>query len=74
MPLHRLLLFVLLTYCAFAQTFVGNLAGIATDPSGALLPGAILKLSSASTGLTRSALSSGKGDYLFVDLPVGIYS
>ena len=74
MPFHRLLLFGLLTYCAFAQTFVGNLAGIATDSSGALLPNAILKLDSPSTGLSRSALSSAKGEYLFVDLPVGIYT
>src|ERR1700733_13905323 len=74
MFLIRLLLVSLLTLSAFAQTFVGNLAGIATDSSGALLPGAILKLESPTTGLTRSALSSAKGEYLFVDLPVGFYT
>ena len=74
MLLTRFALLGALACSAFAQTFVGNLAGIATDPSGALLPGAILKLNSASTGLTRAAISSAKGDFLFVDLPVGMYT
>ena len=74
MPFYRLLLFGLFTYCAFAQTFVGNLAGLLTDSSGALLPNAILKLESPSTGLARSALSTAKGEFLFVDLPVGLYT
>lgn len=74
MILIRFLLFSLFTVSAFAQAFVGNLAGITTDASGALLPNAVLKLVSPSTGLSRSTLSSAKGDYLFVDLPVGLYS
>jgi hypothetical protein len=74
MPLYRLLLFGLLTYCACAQTFVGNLAGLLTDSSGALLPNAILRLESPSTGLARSALSTAKGEFLLPDLPVGFYT
>src|SRR5215475_397071 len=74
MPFHRLLLFGLFACCVFAQTFVGNLAGLVTDSSGALLPGAILKLESPSTGLARSVLSTAKGEFLFADLPVGFYA
>jgi hypothetical protein len=69
----RLALVVLLTTGAFAQTFNGNLTGIASDPSGAAVPGATLKLDSPSTGLTRTTTSSANGDYLFPDLPVGTY-
>src|ERR1700733_10522180 len=70
----RLPLAALLATTAFAQTFNGNLAGIATDASGAVLPSATLKLDSPSTGLTRTATSSADGEYLFADLPVGIYT
>ncbi|MGD1096194.1 MAG: carboxypeptidase-like regulatory domain-containing protein [Bryobacteraceae bacterium] len=74
MILARLALVGLLTFSAFGQNFRGNLAGIATDASGAALPGATLQLNSPSTGLTLSATSSANGDYLFVDLPVGLYT
>jgi hypothetical protein len=74
MNLTRLALAGLFAFSACAQTFVGNLAGITTDSSGALLPNAVLKLESPSTGLTRAAISSAKGEYLFVDLPVGAYT
>lgn len=74
MFLGRLPFALLLVTSAFAQTFNGNLAGIATDPSGAVLPGAALKLDSPSTGLARATTSSANGDYLFADLPVGLYT
>jgi hypothetical protein len=70
----RLALAGLFAFSAFAQTYRGNLDGVATDASGAVLQGATLTLSSPSTGLTRAAVSSAKGDFLFVDLPVGIYT
>src|SRR5579863_9430134 len=56
-----------------AQTFNGNLTGITSDPSGAPLPGATLILTSPATGLTRTETSSSAGEYLFADLPVGLY-
>src|ERR1700722_5168247 len=70
----RLLLVALVVTTAFAQTFLGNLAGTATDSSGASLSGAVVKLDRPSTGLTRSTVSSVTGDFRFVDLPVGIYT
>ncbi len=70
----RLFLAVFLTTGLYAQNFRGNLAGIATDPSGAVLPGTSLQLTSPSTGLTQSTTSSASGDFLFVDLPVGLYT
>src|SRR5579863_324129 len=74
MLFSRLLLVVFVATTAFAQTFLGNLAGTATDSSAASLSGAVVKLDSPSTGLTRSTVSSANGDFLFVDLPVGIYT
>ncbi len=74
MPFSRLLFVALIATTAFAQTFLGSLSGTATDSSAASLSGAIVKLDSPSTGLSRSTTSSPNGDFLFVDLPVGIYT
>ena len=74
MVLARLSLVLFLTTGVFAQNFRGNLSGTATDPSGAVLPGANLELTSPSTGLTQNTTASASGNFLFVDLPVGIYS
>jgi hypothetical protein len=74
MRYSRLLLVALVATAASAQTFLGNLDGTATDSSAASLSGAVVKLDSPSTGLTRSTLSSAAGEFHFVDLPVGIYT
>ena len=74
MGLKRLVWWVLFASSIFAQTFNGNLAGTVSDASGAALPGANLQLTSPSTGLTLTATSSAEGNYLFVDLPVGLYT
>jgi len=74
MILSRWSLLALLAVGAFAQAFRGNLAGIASDASGAALPGVSLTLESSSTGLTLTLTSSAHGDFLFVDVPVGLYT
>src|ERR1017187_10465997 len=68
-----ILMFALLSATALAQTFRGDLAGVVTDPSGAALASAIVRVESPSTGLSRAAVTSGSGDFLVAELPVGIY-
>ncbi|HWE49321.1 MAG TPA: carboxypeptidase regulatory-like domain-containing protein [Bryobacteraceae bacterium] len=68
-----LLFFALLSSTAFGQTFRGDLAGTVTDASGAALAGAAVKVDSPSTGLSRTALTGGHGDFLVAELPVGMY-
>src|SRR5690242_2515872 len=57
-----------------AQTFRGSITGVVTDSSGAAIAGALVKLDSPSTGLARSVPTNAQGQYLFPDLPVGLYS
>ena len=57
-----------------AQTFRGSISGVVTDASGAAIAGASVKLDSSSTGLSRAAVTSAQGEYLFADLPVGQYT
>src|SRR5262245_31995982 len=58
---------------AIAQTFRGDLAGTVTDPSGAALPNTVIKVDNPSTGLSRSTVTGGNGDFIIAELPVGTY-
>ncbi|MBV9181722.1 MAG: TonB-dependent receptor, partial [Acidobacteria bacterium] len=57
-----------------AQNIVtGDLSGVVTDPSGAVVPGATVTLKSSSTGATQSATTSSGGVYRFALLKPGAY-
>ncbi|MGH9602703.1 MAG: carboxypeptidase regulatory-like domain-containing protein, partial [Terriglobales bacterium] len=59
---------------AYAQTINATLEGRVFDTTGAALPNATVTAVSTSIGLTRSATSSGGGDYAIPGLPVGEYT
>src|SRR3984957_18073593 len=59
---------------AWAQTQLATVSGIITDPSGAVVPGVSITISSQGTGLKRSALTDTAGGYRFAGLPTGTYS
>ncbi|MBV9940245.1 MAG: TonB-dependent receptor [Acidobacteriaceae bacterium] len=66
--------FLILSSACFAQSFRGGVAGVVTDPSGASITGATVRLLSADTGLSRTATTGDSGDFTFQDLPLGRYS
>ncbi len=58
----------------FAQaTATATLQGTVTDQSGAVVPGAEVKVSQSSTGLQRVEKSNDAGVYVFNLLPAGLY-
>jgi Carboxypeptidase regulatory-like domain len=60
---------------AFGQTnTTGDVAGIVSDSSGAIVPGAALSLTSLATGATRSTTSNSSGEYRFSQLSPGRYT
>lgn len=65
------LLAVLMALPAAAQG-LGSLNGSVTDPSGAAVAGATVRISSA-TGLRRQTTTNRAGDYEFAQLPAGPY-
>lgn len=69
------LLVLLCTGVASAQSEVGgaNLNGTVTDPSGAPVPNAAVKMVNTQTGLTRNTESNEVGLYNLIRLPVGRY-
>ena len=65
---------VLPSAMASAQTVaVAQLSGTVLDDSGAALPGVDVTVTQIDTGMTRSAVSGGRGEYVFPNLPIGPY-
>ncbi len=65
---------MLLAVSAFSQTITtGDVVGVITDTSGAVVPGATVTIKSAESGETRAAASSGQGQYRFPLLKPGEY-
>jgi hypothetical protein len=61
------------TTSALAQTG-GEITGTVTDPSGAIIPGAHVSVTSVATGATRTAVSNNSGIYEFPGLDIGDYN
>lgn len=57
----------------FAQSPLGTVSGLATDPSGAPVPEAALTLTNLRTGVKQSAKTNGAGTYSFPNLIPGGY-
>jgi hypothetical protein len=58
----------------FGQANTGIIMGIITDPSGAIIPDAEVKVTNDATGLTRSVVSNATGSYVLSALPLGSYT
>src|SRR5437879_3902581 len=58
---------------ANGQTF-GDITGVVTDPSGAVLVGATVSVTNTQTNATRTAGTNNTGNYSFPALLPGIYS
>src|SRR5512144_3335567 len=58
-----------------AQTVTtGGITGVVRDAQGGVLPGATVTVTSADTGLTRSAVTEQDGTFLVTLLPPGRYT
>ena len=51
----------------------GSISGTISDPSGAVIPGALLKLVNTGQQTTYRVTTDKQGFYSFPDLPVGNY-
>ena len=52
----------------------GGLTGVVTDPSGGVISGATVTLTSTTTGQSRTATTDASGNYKFSLIPPGTYS
>jgi len=62
-------------FCATAwgQLYTGSVTGLVTDPSGAVVPNAQIKLVDEAKGFSFSAASDSAGRYVFRSVPPGTY-
>jgi hypothetical protein len=67
-------LFVIFVANSFSQNASTSLRGVITDPSGAVVPGATIRLVDSSTGYQASATSNGAGEYQFTQIPPAKYT
>jgi len=58
---------------SFAQTF-GEITGVVTDPSGAVVVNATVTVTNPQTNFTRTALTNSAGNYTFPALLPGVYN
>lgn len=58
---------------AYTQGTTGQITGVVTDPNGAVIPGASVKITNTETNLSRETTTSGEGVYSFQLLPPGNY-
>jgi hypothetical protein len=72
--LLRLLLVLAIPVSVHAQA-LGTIAGVARDPSGGVLPGVTVEVSSpALIEKVRTAVTDGAGQYSVINLPGGLYA
>ncbi|HTV59508.1 MAG TPA: TonB-dependent receptor [Verrucomicrobiae bacterium] len=72
--LPLLLIVILAGATALWAGITGSISGIITDPSGSVMPGAMVTASNTLTGVERTIQTDSKGFYNFPDLPVGDYT
>jgi hypothetical protein len=75
---RKLACFLFVMLAVFPVTAFGqattSLTGTVTDPSGAVVPGAHVRLARAATGAVRTATTGADGSYEFNQILPGIYS
>jgi hypothetical protein len=57
-----------------AQSLFANLTGVVSDPSGAVVPGATVKLINEQSNSTRDTVTNAEGYYSFASVAVGSFT
>jgi len=69
-----LFLVILFTFNLAAQAPTGDISGVVSDPSGALVPGVTVTLTNPATNAVRTALTNEAGLYVLRAIPPGVYN
>src|SRR5262245_50175813 len=59
---------------ALSQTGSTEITGLVTDPTGAAVPGAKIRITRVTTGESRSAVTDSAGEYIFTLIEIGEYT
>src|SRR5580658_8066996 len=69
-----LLIFPFAVHVAHSQVLTGSMLGNVTDPSGAGVPGAAVKITQSETNESRESQTNDTGVFSFPAIPAGTYS
>src|SRR5215469_18674196 len=72
--IFSILLFLLTTADCIAQVYATSLRGLVTDPVGAVITTADVKLANTAEGFSRTVTTNANGEYQFLQVPPGTYS
>src|SRR5688500_10098828 len=72
-PDARLLIFLLCSWTTIQAQSSASIEGVITDQHGALITGAVIKISDRTIGITRTTQTDNSGSYQIVALPPGNY-
>jgi hypothetical protein len=61
-------------FATLAQTHIGTVQGTVRDPSGALVPGASVRIADPTSGYQQTAQTDAQGEYRFLNVPFHIYT
>ncbi len=62
------------TFLLLAQSERGTISGTVRDATGAVVPGANIRVTNVATNVTLNATSNASGDYAMPGIPVGVYN
>ena len=68
------LMFVTMSAAYLCAQTSGSVSGHVSDPTGAVIPDTNVTLTNVGTGGVRTTATTGSGDYLFPDVPPGVYN
>jgi hypothetical protein len=66
-------IFLMLASLSWGQSAAGSVQGVVTDVTGALIPNAKVTLHNAVSGYSKTAVTGGKGEYSFKNVPFNHY-
>jgi len=67
------ILFMIVSVCAKADG-TGTIAGTVTDPTGAIIPGALIRVQSVGLDFKATTTSDANGQYKLLNVPLGRFS
>ncbi len=74
-PLKGILVLAMLAACCYAQSIIsGDVTGVITDTTGAVVPNVKITLKNVNTGTTQTTTSNAAGAYRFALVPPGTYA
>jgi hypothetical protein len=73
MRVVRIVLFLLAVCAVLSAGTTGSISGVVKDPSGAVIPGAMVIVTNTATGIQSKTTADTKGEYTFPALSPGRY-